>query len=140
MWPSRSFPGQNGAFNLSWTPLVQRTKNVEETRGVSPRTQIKSIYRVEHIKQKLFKNPSKIILTISLKLIISAKKQDWKGKNSQQMQTKNTPLKFASSGLEFRFARFEHIKRKLVKYKHDLLKDFEEGGSSDRTSNNTPKP
>ena len=50
-------------------------------------------------------------------------------------------MKFASSGLEFRFARFEHITRKLVKNKHDLLKDFEEGGSSDDAHTKTlPNP
>jgi len=66
-------------------PIMDATstenKKCKETRGVSPRTHIKSIYSGEHIKQKLFKDPSKIILTLSLKLMISAKKQDSKGKN-----------------------------------------------------------
>ena len=74
------FLEKNRAFNSSSPPLVQGTKNVNETRGVSPRVQIKSIYSGEHIKRKLLMNPSKIIFTLSLKLIISTKKLGSKGK------------------------------------------------------------
>jgi hypothetical protein len=102
--PSSCFPRKNRAFNSSSPPLVQGTKNVNETRGVSPRAQIKTIYSGEHIKRKLLMNPSKIIFTLSLKLIISTKKLARREKFSQQVQTKNTPLKFASSALESRFA------------------------------------
>jgi hypothetical protein len=56
-------------------------------------------------------DPSKIILTLSLKLIISAKKLGSKRKQIDS-KTKNTPLKFAVSALESRFAPIvEHIKR-----------------------------
>ena len=57
-----------------------REQKSYETRGVSPRAQIKSIYSGEHIKRKLLMNPSKIILTLRLKLIVSTKKLGSKGK------------------------------------------------------------
>ena len=67
-------------------------------------------------------DPSKIIFTLSLKLIISAKKLGSKGGNRQQMQTRNTPSKFAFSALESRFAPIvEHIKRKLKTCASSLL-------------------
>ena len=117
-----AFSSKNRAFNSSSPTWIQGTQNFKETRGVSPRTQIKSIYSGEHIKRKLLMDPSKIIFTLSLKLIILAKKLGSKGGNRQQVQTRNTPLKFAFSALESRFAPIvEHIKRKPKTYASSSL-------------------
>jgi len=47
------------------------------------------------------------------------------------VQTKNTPLKFASSALESRFAPILDLSISSESPKPDLLKDSDEGGSSD---------
>ena len=74
------FSSKKSGLQLLIAALSTGNKNVKETRGVSPRAQIKTIYSGEHIKRKLLMNPSKIIFTLSLKLIISTKKLGSKGK------------------------------------------------------------
>ena len=74
------FSSKKSGLQLLIAALSTGNKNVKETRGVSPRAQIKSIYSEEHIKRKLLINPSKIVFTLSLKLIISKKKLGSKGK------------------------------------------------------------
>ena len=145
-----AFSSKNRAFNSSSPSWIQGTQNFKETRGVSPRTQIKSIYSEEHIKWKLLINPSKIIFTLSQKLIISAKKLGSKGgKNTASADEKHTiEIRVLSSRIQIRSdswayqTKAQNIRFKLVVCKHDLSKYFEGGGSSRlrwRKSKNTAK-
>ena len=131
---SRCFPRKKRAFNSSSPPLVQGTKNVNETRGVSPRAQIKSIYSGEHIKRKPLMNPSKIIFTLSLKLIISTKKTGLEGENLVSKCRRKTHLwnshpqlsnpdshRFLSRAYQ---TKAQNMRFKLVTCKHDLFKTF----------------
>ena len=98
---------------------------------MSPRTQIKSIYSGSISNESSLRILKK---TYSHLVQNSSSRQRNRARRKKivcKCRRKHTPLKFASSGLESRFARVEHIKQKLAKCKHDLFKYFEEGGSSD---------
>lgn len=66
--------GKSGLHPLMDVTSTENKKFKRDMR-YEPSNPNKSINIREHIKRKLFKDHSKIILTLSLKLIISAKKQ-----------------------------------------------------------------
>jgi hypothetical protein len=66
--------GKSGLQPLMDVTSAENKKFKRDMR-YEPSNPNKSINIREHIKRKLFKDPSKIILTLSLKFIISAKKQ-----------------------------------------------------------------
>ena len=79
--------------NLSPTGADQKNIYKPKTRGVSPRTQIKSDYSGEYLKRKPLTNPSQLISILILNVIISIHKLGLKVKKIVWIEDKKTHLR-----------------------------------------------
>ena len=80
------------ASSSKLSPTGSDQKNIYQTRGVSPRTQIKSDYSGEYLKRKPLTNPSQLISILILNVIISVHKLGLNVKKKcPNKRIKNTP-------------------------------------------------